>query len=461
MLARVTIALLVRQGVVQLTMVLCGVLLARALGPAEFGIYVLCTFLASFLMMVGDLGLGAFLARERSGPDDHMWRTTFTVRQISDLCVVALFLVGVPSIARWYDLGPTELSSLRYLALLLPLTSLYLVPQVRCERQLRFVTIAGIESAQILCYGAVILTFHDRGAAAFVAAWLAHALCGVVLYQLSSPWAPRWAWDATFIRRALPFSVPYQAAAAVHVARDGSVPLLVGALLGATAVGIANWAQMLAISIVLGAYVVPRGLLPGFARLIDRPSELTKAAESAVFCLYGAVLVLMGAIVLHAPEFARTVFGAQWLAALPYFYAVSLLNLFLPAVIVGGSILSALGRSTTVFRTMAASVVVLWIVGYIGMKQIGLWGHVGALLASQCVLLYSVVETRRVIGWKVIRTIAPVLGWLAIVAVAQTLCGSSPAETPLAALVHIGQFALPGALGVLFLFWRSGRLNVD
>ena len=57
MLARVTIALLVRQGVVQLTMVLCGVLLARALGPAEFGVYVLCTFLASFLMIVGDLGL--------------------------------------------------------------------------------------------------------------------------------------------------------------------------------------------------------------------------------------------------------------------------------------------------------------------------------------------------------------------------------------------------------------------
>lgn len=464
MVARVTVALLVRQGVVQATMVLCGVVLARALEPAHFGVYVLCTFLASFLTIVGDLGLGAYIVREHGAPTERAWRTAFTVRQLSDCVVIAVFLAIVPLIAQWYALSAGEVNAIRTLALLLPLTSLALVPLVKCEREMRFVAIAVIESLQAVCYAAVVLCCSDRGASGFVLAWLAHALCGAILYQSISRWRPAWAFDRAFFQQALAFSLPYQAAGAVHIARDGAIPLLVGAMLGASAVGIANWAQMLAVSIVLGAYVVQRGLLPGFSRIVQRgvaasdESELTAAAEAALFFLYASVLTLMAAIVLHAREIAFLIFGPQWIAALPYFYAICALNLLLPAVIVGGSVLSAFGHSRVVFRTMAASVGVLWTIGIVAMPQIGLWGYVLSLLASQLVLLHIVFEARRAIGWRVMRLLLPLLLWLAIVAVTLLYFrAETTAESPYTLLLRLAEYVGIAGLGVLVMLQRRSR----
>lgn len=462
MLTRVTVALLMRQGVVQATMVLCGVVLARALDPAKFGVYVLCTFLSSLLLIVGDLGLGAFLVRAEAAPPSRWWSTLFTVRQISDCVVIAVFLAVVPYVAHWYSLAPGEVTAIRVLSLILPLTTLALIPLVRCEREMRFGTIAIIESIQAICYATVVLNYADRGANGFVMAWITHALCGAVLYQLACGWRPAWSLDRDLIRRALSFSLPYQAAGAVHIARDGAIPLLVGAMLGASAVGIANWAQMLALSIVLGAYVVQRGLLPGFSRIVERGAaaqgELAAAAEAALFFLYAAILTLMGAIAVHAREIALLVFGVQWLGALPYFYAICALNLILPAVIVSGSVVSAFGRSNLVFRAMAVSVVLLWVVGFLAMPQFGLWGYITALVLSQSVLLEIVLEAKRAIRFRILPLLAPVVAWLGIVAVTLLyLRESTVSQNPRELLIRIAEFLAIGGIGVLAMLQRRKR----
>src|SRR5258708_20608559 len=57
-----------------------GILLARLLSPAEFGLYAIITFLLPFLLTFGDVGLAAGLVRQAHEPVGEGHQPVFTVQ---------------------------------------------------------------------------------------------------------------------------------------------------------------------------------------------------------------------------------------------------------------------------------------------------------------------------------------------------------------------------------------------
>lgn len=462
MIVRSSVFMLVRQLVVQTTMVICGIVMARSNSQAEFGVYALCNFLVLLLGLCSDLGLGGWLIRAPRPPQEDELQTAFTVRQSIDLMSALLFLAASPLLARWYALEPVTLSSVRLLAAV-PLTASFgLVPMLRLERELRFHWIAAVEIVQILVFGSIVLTgLHlGWGAVSVVGGWLGHAATAAILYQGVSPWRPRWRMNRAFLRQALPFSVPYQSTGAVLVFRDGAIPLLVGAAAGSAAVGVLNWAQMLALSIASGSFVAQRALLPNFARH-TAPELHTKLRSDAELSLQGILSCVLSAtapIALYARPLCQYIFGVQWLPSLPIFYALWPLNLLIPYLVVMMALQNALGRSGAVLRAFFTSAVALWILTAAALMIAGLNGYPVALGISTLLILQLAPELSRQLRWNPLRKTLIIIAWIsaASAAGASLNLASFPESAPLL-ILHMAIFAAVLLSGCGLLMWQSVR----
>ncbi len=408
--------LFMRQVSVQFILLALGIWLTRSLETGQFGVYALCTSLAGLLFAVGDLGLGGFILRTGSSVSERQWRTVFSVRLLSDLLVMTVFLISFPGLGSSYGLSEREIYFVQILSILLPIHALGLVPLVKLERELRFGRLAMIEVTQTAVFALFVLTAvrSGNGIIAFPIAWLAHGMTGTIGYQLSSPWFPRFGLDVPWLRGAIGFSIPFQGIGALGLLRDSTIPLVAGALLGAADVGVLNWAQMFALSIGLGCFVMQRAFLPYLARAaraggVASREEMKRSSEFFVQGIATLIFSLMAVILLYAEPITRLVFHPRWLPALPEFYALSAANLFLPFTIVSAAVLNCLGFSRVVLRASLVSMGVLFLGTCLSVPLLGRWGYILSFLLAQVAAAQMVFYVRKEITWNPARKVgAPI-----------------------------------------------------
>ncbi len=407
------LALLTRQVLVFGANILGGVLLARVLTPAEFGLYAITAFLISFLAVFGDVGLGASLIRQASEPDVADFRAVFTAQQILVVAVVGLLWAAAPWLADAYRMPPDDAWLFRIAALSLVVASLQTMPIVRLERSLRFDRLATIETTQAVVFNvvAVALAYSGFGAWSYAYAALAAESIGALLANLVSPWRIGWALDVPRIRHHLSFGLPYQGSSVVSLIKDSITPVLIGLLLGAAAVGYINWAQMVAAYAVIVLQPLARLYLPMFARLQAQPDALRSALERSIQLTNAIVAPLAIVTLVLARPITLAVFGERWLPALPYFYLLWAANLLVPTVSPMLGALNGKGRSGLTFMFT-----VIWMVGTwaLGAPLVLTLGAIGFPVANAVVQLTNVpiiLFVRRQIPVRLLRSIAP--AWVA------------------------------------------------
>ncbi len=130
--------------------ILGGVLLARILSPAEFGLYAIITFVMNFLKAFSDAGLGASLIRHPTEPTVEEYRAVFTVQQVLVALIVLLFWLTAPIVAHAYHLPNRDAWLFRLVALSLLATPFQVIPSIRLERRLSFDKLAMVALAQAI-----------------------------------------------------------------------------------------------------------------------------------------------------------------------------------------------------------------------------------------------------------------------------------------------------------------------
>jgi O-antigen/teichoic acid export membrane protein len=406
-----------RQISVQLLGAVGGIILARLLSPAEFGAYAINTFFFTLLLAVGDLGLGASLIRQVDEPGKEDLHRVFAARQSMDLISLSVFWCLAPWLALAYGLAADGIWSFRLLGVALLVTSFQVVPVVKLERQLAFGRLAFVEITQVLVYtsAVIIMVWRGTGVLSFGLAWLAYSCVGAGLSTLVCSWPMGWKLDLHWASKRLGFSLPFQGISLANLARDSINPILVGLVLGTAQVGYINWAQMVALFVVLGLGVLQRVYMPSFARLQNSANELAVLVEHAIRMtnvLVAPVAVL--SLVLIDP-ITRIVFGEKWLTALPLFYVLWLVNLFAPTTVVLISLLNALGRSRRAFAFTLLMVLGTWLLGAPLILSIGALGYAVATVSVQLATWWLVKSARECVPFRIVPLAAPVWLWAGIV----------------------------------------------
>jgi PST family polysaccharide transporter len=375
-----------------------GIALARLLGPTEFGVFAVALVALLAVLSFNELGVSLAIVRWPGDPR-AIAPTVATLSLASSCAVYAGCYLAAPAFASAMG-APSATGVIRLLTLNVVVNGLVAVPAALLQRGFR--QDRKMLADQVNNWGGAVVSIAlaatGTGAVSLAAGRLAGAAASAVLLVRASPEPLRFGFDPAVARSLLRFGLPLAGSSAVVFAVGGADQLIVGHVLGPTALGfyvlafnLSNW------PVAMFSQPV-RGVAPAaFARIQHDPPALRRAFLSTAGLLAGLTLPVCLLLAGAAEPLVRLVYGTSWEPA-----AAALLGL----AVLGGlrimfelfyDYLVVLARSRAVFAVQAVWLAVLVPALVAGARLDGIAGVAVAhvLVAALVVLPLYLWELRR------------------------------------------------------------------
>jgi len=377
-----------------------GIALARLLTPEVFGVYAILVFVITLGVRWSELGLGAALIQRRDLDLQTGLSAAFTATFALALVLGVAIAAASPLVARWPGVSGEVTAPMRWLALLVVLSSLRMPAMVLLERRLAYLPLTLAETADTVAFNAVAIAAAVAGAGlwSFVLGALAGRAGNLAVLWIATRWRPRLSWNQDELVPVLKFGLLFQGSVLIGIAGDAVVPTFVAAWSGVAAVGYLNWAATIAFLPLQVVSIAGRVLFPALSTLQAEPARFAEATARALnrvtTILYPAAALLLAG----ADPVVRLVFGDAWAPAVP-----AVRCLCLTAMIGGTSTifvhaLYGLGRPDVVFRLNLASAVLLWVLTAALVPWLGFVGFAVASAGLACAsVAYTALSLRRLV----------------------------------------------------------------
>lgn len=293
-------------------------ILARLLTPAEFGVVGFATVAITYLSVAQDLGLAGALIYQREKVD----RAAHVVFSLNLVLGVLLFVVGyltAPLTAQFFD-EPEVASLMRVLSLtflIAPLGSVHLI-LLQKELDFRRKMFPDVGGALAKGVASVALAVTGFGVWALVLGHVAGVVVTVLMSWVVVKWRPRLAFDRDLTRSLLAFGLPLFVVDLIYVVTGNIDYLIVGRVLGATALGIYTLAYRIPELLVLGVVsVLSRTMFPAFTKARDSMDALRRGfAASIRYVVIFTTPICVGLFVVAEP-LVLVMLGEDWLEVVP------------------------------------------------------------------------------------------------------------------------------------------------
>ena len=411
--------------------------LARLLTPEVFGLYAILVFVITAGVRSSELGLGAALIQRRDLDPAAALGVAFTATFGLALALGAAIAAAAPLVARWPGVSSDVTAPVRWLALLVMLSSLRMPAMVLLERRLAYLPLTVAETADTVTFHAVAIAAAIAGAGlwSFVMGALAARVVNLVVLWGAARWRPTLRWSWRELAPVMKFGILFQGSVLVAIAGDAVVPIFVTAWSGVTGVGFLNWAATLAFLPLQVVSIAGRVLFPALSSLQADPKRFAEATARALNRVTAVLYPAAALLLAGADPVVRLIFGEAWLPAIPA------VRCFCLSAIIGGTstifvhALYSLGRADIVFRLNLASAVLLWVITLVLVPWLGFVGFAVASVSLACAgVSYTALSVRR---------LAPVR---VLPAVRVPLAASLGSAAVLAALVGLWVHDLPSLL---------------
>lgn len=365
-----------RQVLVALVTFGSGVVLARTLSPADFGVFAIATFVVVFAGLIADLGLHSALI-QRASLSTHELRAAFTAQQVAAATAFALLWPAAALLPRIYsDAAPELVGLVRLMSADLFLLSWCRPSEALLERSLRYDRLVPIDVAGATMYGAmaIVLALSGAGVWSFGIAWVASTVTRLVLVYRAAPWPIGLVWDPTAARGILRIGAPLQLSRVVAQAQYWVTPTVVAATIGPAAAGLLQWAAGNGRKPLDALEYLARVSLPHFSRLQHDEREVERTLTRyvtgfvLVSSLWLAVLAVAGRDLVHF------IYTDRWLPALPAMILFAAVALLVSVRVIVTTALAGMGRTMLVGRmtmwgalaTIVASIALVPAIGMLG-----------------------------------------------------------------------------------------------
>ncbi len=329
--------------------------LARLIGPAEFGMVAIAAVFIDILQIVARCGLPDAVVQRADCDEDFAATAFWVMLAAGSLCAAALIALSGP-IAWMFDL-PELRPVLCALSACFVITAAGAIHEARLQRSFGFRKLALRALGSNLLGGAVALAlaFAGYGVWSLVVQRLVAATATTLLTWAASRWIPARRVNLAAARAQIAFGSRVFCTYLLLVVSIRSQEVIAAYFLSATDVGYLRLAWR-CIDLVSQVAVIPLTTvgLTTYARLQDRPAELATAfygftAASA----FVAVPALFGMAAV-APTLIPFLFGDQWHQAAPVLRMLALLAPEFVATSMLWMIFTALGRNGTALRLAGA-----------------------------------------------------------------------------------------------------------
>jgi O-antigen/teichoic acid export membrane protein len=388
-----------------------GIVLARLLAPAEFGMLVTIQVFTGLAGFVSGGGMGQALVRAKDATR-HDYDVVFTLQIMIGLLIYGVFFLAAPWFAHWYD-TPLYESLLRVSALTFVTRPLVNVPNSILHRDMRFKaqTVARVATLMVSSGVSIALAWAGWSVWSLILGGLAGSITNATMLSLLARWRPGLSFEFKRGRELARYGFLVSINDIVVYARNQVANLILGRTLGMSAVGLFNKSDSL---VRMPATFITGSVYQVLFRALAR--EQHDDARSRQMFLQGIRLVAVYAtpcyVMLYwlATPMIHLLYGERWIeAAAP----LSLLAVACPMLMIAnlsGAVLAArnwLGRELRVQLILLA----LTAGATFGGLQYGLSGIAIALIAVafyNALHMYWLASRCLGTGWgDLVRALAP------------------------------------------------------
>jgi PST family polysaccharide transporter len=293
------------------------VVLARLISVEQFGLAVAASVIMSFVVLLGQLGIGPALVQIRTLNRTDI-ATAFHLATAFGVVLAAIMIVGAPVLGPLVGL-PAHSSFLPLLSIAVILGGLSAVAMSLLQRDMRFreLAVVGLVSYGVGYFGtALVLAQAGAGAVSLIWGQIVQALLqavGFSFYVRPDVRLSSLAQMRASSRRLLGFGTGYSLARIGNWVGLNGDNLVVSSVLGPSALGVYSRSyQLLVQPANLIGTVADKVLFPSFARMQDDGGRLARAyvlVNSLVAIVTVPVSLLLCVL---APEVVDVLLGARW-----------------------------------------------------------------------------------------------------------------------------------------------------
>ena len=345
-----------------------GVILARILGPREFGLYGMAQIVSSFVWMFWQLGLNAAIIQRKEIDRAHL-DTAFTISIIMGTICAIITWFSAPFIADFFR-EPKVIPLTRVIAFTFVIYAFDRVPSALLSRELKFkeAAIPGLLNAIIYPAVAIPMALMGFGAMSFVWGVVAGAIAMLLvrycwLFKYFD-WRPRIYFDQKAAKDLLGFGVFLTLKSILDFVLSNLQRILIGNL-GPEELGYFNRAANLSwLPLSKVQSVVNAALLPTFSRLQDDREKTRDWYRRFLFLTYMFVTPFLMFFIFFSEEFIGCILGDKWLFSAKLLVWTSITTLALLPRMYWDNLISGNGYSNVLFLLrliqLPTYVFVLW-----------------------------------------------------------------------------------------------------
>lgn len=434
----------------QATTFLLLVVLARLLGPEEFGLVALAGMLVYIAQDVLRQAVSNTLVQRQRADPQHFTAAFWMVVAVI-LFTATGFILLADTIAAVFR-EPLLADLIPWICLVLVLTGLDVVPEAKLMRDLRFQPLAlrSILSAALGGAVAILLAAQGYGVWSLIAQQLVSAATGLAVIL----WSARWLPDLSFSRRhagdLLALGKYMGAVNIVGLFFDRMDTLLLGLIMGTREVGLFNAAHRIRRLLLNGTVgSVVRPLLPALSQMQDDKVRFTNGVAQSLRLAALVGFPMFIGLACVSREAVAVILGSRWEETTEILCLLSLGAVIQPLGYVNKTAILALGRVRLLLAiTIGSSTVFL-----LGLVVGSFWGLTG--IAAAYAISAWVVEPatalllRRALGMNLARyldCLLPIAAATLVMAAAILLAKQAMHGLGLSVAIELATYVVLGAV---------------
>ena len=327
------------------------VVLARLLGPSEYGTIALLYIFIELAGVFADSGLSSALVhRQDLSREDES--SVFWFHAFSGLLLSILLSLLAPYIAGFYD-KPVLKPLLQVMALSFFITALGSIQHVLLTKKLDFkrpmqvAMISGVFSGAL----AIVMAYQGFGVWALAMQTLATSIITTFSLWWVSDWRPHLVFNWEVIRRLFSYGGYLMLSDLLMVTYNRIYTLYIGKVYSVKELGLysrADNTKQIPLDLISRMYA--QVAFPVFSKASKDRQKLRKGVRYALKSLMLITLPIMMGLMVTAQEVIVVLFGEQWLETAPLMKILCLAGVFWPLQILNINLQKALGHSRLIFK---------------------------------------------------------------------------------------------------------------
>ncbi len=410
----------------QLINVLVLAVLARFLSAHDFGLLAMALVFVSFVQIFVKQGLGQALIQRPTVTPEHL-DTAFWTNLVTGLLLSLLAYLSAGAVSTAFD-SPELKPVLQCLSLLLLLRGSVTVQDALLQRAYRYKRIAQINLLGSLAGGlvGVALAISDYGVWSLVAQQLLTTVIQVLGLWLGSEWRPKPGFSSERFRELFSFGVNIIGINITETVNRQADNLLIGAVLGPTALGYYSLAYKFYQALTqLLTGVTSRVAFTSFSRLQNELGRMRRAFYSMTSVTSVLSFPVFLGLMAVAPSALPMLVGPAWQESISVLMVLCLVGMLESVYYYNANVMMAMGKPSWRLKLNILAAVV----NFIGFVIAVRWGIL-AVAAAYVIRAYLLSPiplylVKRLIGIsfaQYLKNLAPVLlaallmvGYLALI----------------------------------------------